>query len=186
VQPTTTGNRGLFGLNTAMKVKDVPDGLSTTLAFSECVRPPGSGSGRATNSLDANYNPFDTNPSGCLAAQQSGVWANATQVSDRNRSTGSRWHQGLVSTNAFNTILPPNAGVCNNWGTSGSGVLPPRSKHVGGVNAVFADGAVVFISQNIDYGNLSGSIATAGSASPYGVWGALGTRQGGESVRYSQ
>jgi hypothetical protein len=46
------------------------------------------------------------------------------------------------------------------------------------------DGAVRFISDNIDAGNRS-VVAPADNAngpSPYGVWGALGTRRGGEVV----
>jgi hypothetical protein len=54
------------------------------------------------------------------------------------------------------------------------------------VNTVFADGAVEFISQNIDYGNLAGSIASRTSPSPYGVWGALGSFRGGETARLDQ
>jgi hypothetical protein len=43
------------------------------------------------------------------------------------------------------------------------------------------DGAVKFISNNIDTGNL-GVAATVGGRSPYGVWGGLGTKSGGETV----
>jgi hypothetical protein len=75
--------------------------------------------------------------------------------------------------------------VCNNDGMGGNGVLPPRSKHLGGVVAVFADGAVRFITENIDYGDLTGTISSPTSASPYGVWGALGSRQGGENLRFN-
>ena len=44
-----------------------------------------------------------------------------------------------------------------------------------------ADGSVRFVSNNIDTGNL-GVATTLGGKSPYGVWGALGTRNGGETV----
>jgi prepilin-type N-terminal cleavage/methylation domain-containing protein len=53
VQPTTAGQRGLFGLNSAIRIKDVTDGLSMTLAFSECVRPVGTGNGQPANPLAA-------------------------------------------------------------------------------------------------------------------------------------
>jgi len=43
------------------------------------------------------------------------------------------------------------------------------------------DGAVRFISENIDSGNLSTAQATTGK-SPYGVWGALGSMSGSETV----
>jgi hypothetical protein len=186
VKPSTLGMRGLFGLNSAVRVAQVPDGLSKTIALSECVRPPGFGSGgsvKAPNGPDANYNAFANNPASCLAAYGAGLWADPNQINDRNRSQGTRWNQGLPSITGFNTILPPNAGVCNSFGSASAGVLPPRSKHAGGVMAVFGDGAVTFISDNIDYGNLAGTISSPTSASPYGVWGALGSRRGGENVR---
>jgi len=186
VKPTTTGMRGIFGLNSALKASNITDGLSTTLAFSECTRPAGTGGGQAINGPDANYNSYQNGPVGCLADYQSGLWKTTSQINDRNRSAGTRWNQGLPSLTGFNTILPPNRGVCNGFASHSMGVLPPRSRHSGGVIAAFADGAVTFISENIDYGNLSGTIASATSASPYGVWGALGTRQGGESVRLNQ
>jgi hypothetical protein len=86
------------------------------------------------------------------------------------------------------TILPPNSAVC----CVGNGTVSPHwfagvwtatSEHPGGVLVSMADGSVRFISNTIDTGNLAvvAPAANAGGPSPYGVWGALGTRQGGES-----
>jgi hypothetical protein len=45
-----------------------------------------------------------------------------------------------------------------------------------------ADGAVRFIDDNIERGSLAAEKTTVGSgSSPYGVWGALGSRADGES-----
>jgi hypothetical protein len=56
--------------------------------------------------------------------------------------------------------------------------------HVGGVHCLMADGAVRFVSENIDSGNLTAAnpAQNGGGLSPYGVWGALGTKSGGETV----
>jgi prepilin-type processing-associated H-X9-DG protein len=86
----------------------------------------------------------------------------------------------------FNTILRPNGPVCVDAGGTMSGVIPPRSRHVGGVQAVFADGAVQFISETIDNGNaesLTSVMPAENAASSCGVWGALGSRAGGETAK---
>jgi len=59
------------------------------------------------------------------------------------------------------------------------GMYTPSSRHVGGVQAVLADGSVRFISENINAGNQAASEVTSGP-SPYGIWGALGTKDGSE------
>jgi len=58
---------------------------------------------------------------------------------------------------------------------------PPASRHPGGVNCLLADGSVRFISDTIDTGNLMVQQPDDG-ASMYGVWGALGSKAGGETI----
>ncbi len=59
------------------------------------------------------------------------------------------------------------------------GMYTAASQHTGGVNAAMADGSVRFISDSIDAGN-QGLPQVLSGPSPYGVWGALGSRDGGE------
>ena len=59
------------------------------------------------------------------------------------------------------------------------GMYTASSRHTGGVQVLMADGSVRFISENIDAGN-QGAIEVVMGPSPYGIWGALGTRDGGE------
>ena len=56
------------------------------------------------------------------------------------------------------------------------------SFHTGGAQIGMADGSVHFVSQSIDTGNQSVDDIQdpAGRPSPYGVWGALGSRSAGE------
>ena len=62
-------------------------------------------------------------------------------------------------------------------------VLPPTSGHIGGVNVAFSDGSCRFITNTIDTGNTSTAKSyNSTGVSPYGVWGALGTKNGGEQV----
>ena len=65
-----------------------------------------------------------------------------------------------------------------------SGVIATAgSRHAGGAHVLMGDGAVKFITESIDTGNLQqptvGRDAPAlppGTMSQYGLWGALGTR----------
>ena len=72
------------------------------------------------------------------------------------------------------------------------GVLPPSSYHQGGVNVAMVDGAVRFISDEIDAGSAHepsvylGSPNPPGSWSPFGVWGAMGTRSSSELTSFEK
>ncbi|MDR0522798.1 MAG: DUF1559 domain-containing protein, partial [Planctomycetaceae bacterium] len=56
------------------------------------------------------------------------------------------------------------------------------SNHTAGVNAGLGDGSVRFISDAVDTGTLDAGITFFNGPSNYGVWGALGSINGGESV----
>jgi prepilin-type processing-associated H-X9-DG protein len=58
------------------------------------------------------------------------------------------------------------------------------SRHPGGVNALFGDGSVTFLTETIDAGDQAAVPlpSNGGGISPYGVWGAMGSRAGGEVV----
>jgi len=68
-------------------------------------------------------------------------------------------------------------------GESDNGFYTANSNHTGGVNVARLDGSVNFVSNSVDTNGLPA--AQMGrflqGASPYGVWGAMGTPQGGES-----
>ena len=107
---------------------------------------------------------------------------------------GDAYWNGRNSSTGFQTILPPNGPSCGTANTYYQGYFTAASMHSGGVNVLKADGSVQFISETIDCGNLGYVHATADAGtsaeigpepfgiSPYGVWGALGTINGGESV----
>ncbi len=119
---------------------------------------------------------------------------------------GTRWADGR-GPSQFSTILPPNSVSCvqsgNRENTADNGtasaadhgdvepaLISASSFHPGGVNACLVDGAVKFYSETIDYQGLNGNTTTGltyqscltSGKSAHGLWGALGTRNGGESA----
>ena len=183
--------RGIFGLNSYCRTKDIPDGLSKTLAMSECTRPETS-NGTASNTESANANTNGWTVNGCWSIWNGTGYTAGTSLKAGHQSMGTWWYVGVYNNQNFNTCLAPNGPVCQQSNQFGFSVLTSRSKHRGGVQSLFADGAVTFVSENIDAGNMSASspavqdstAAISTAASPYGVWGALGSRIGGERVAF--
>jgi prepilin-type processing-associated H-X9-DG protein len=173
-------NRGLFGGWTPYSTKEVLDGTSNTIAMSEARKSVAYGSdnlevyGQVLKSVTG----VNTNPSLCRAQLSDNPARFLSGDADRMR--GDRWGDGRPAFTGFQTILPPNSPSCVN-GTNAedpdNAVYSASSAHAGGVNVLMADGAVHFMSDSIDSGNLSATPPGRDiSKSPYGVWGALGTK----------
>ena len=126
-------------------------------------------------------------------------WATPDQPStiqvDSSMSRGYRFADGMPIYTAFNTILPPNSElVLSNDTDASDGIFPASSRHWGGAQACMADGRVLFVSNSIDAGSASAPTVYATHTknpdesghrpeSPYGVWGAMGTRSASELHR---
>jgi prepilin-type processing-associated H-X9-DG protein len=196
-------NRGAFAVHAWNGFHSLTDGLSNTILASErCiatnnrqVRQGIIGTTAAMTGISTNAIVTTTNGAtgitSCLGLK--GTGANITTgVADAAISgeSGKRWQDGAAIYTGFVTILPPNAPSCVNSLTDialYAGIITPSSFHPGGVNAVFADGPVRFISETIDASTQPDAAATNESAltsgkSRHGVWGALGTRNGGETA----
>jgi prepilin-type processing-associated H-X9-DG protein len=180
--------RGMFGLNSYCRTKDIPDGLSKTLAMSECTRPETAGN-TALNTQSANAADQTWSVNGCYGLWNGNGYVAGTPLKAGHQSMGTWWYVGVYNAQNFNTCLAPNGPVCQQYNQFGFSVLTSRSRHKGGVQSLFADGAVTFVSENVDAGNMSASSPASSNpvstgASPYGVWGALGSRMGGETVAF--
>ncbi|MEM8733345.1 MAG: DUF1559 domain-containing protein [Planctomycetota bacterium] len=182
-------SRGIFGRHNYEKIGSITDGTSNTLAFSERripTQPQGKGMVYWTAGTPDAYVPLV-----CRTEWGAGQYYDITRRFNRDTQSGHRWADGAAFFHAFTTILSPNTAVCllgssDRWqdtgGHYGPGIWTPSSEHTGGVQVANADGSVHFISDGIDTGNL-GIIApseTYSGPSPYGVWGQLGTKSGGE------
>jgi prepilin-type processing-associated H-X9-DG protein len=177
----------------------ITDGLSNTVAVSEGVVAPrshttsaetpgqegtiaeikgGMGGNLSTNDLIT----AGKGPSTIMARRST---TDSTLISGQLGRVHRGWGviQGVFLVSGFQTILPPNSPSVagRTWSICTGAVVSATSFHRGGVNVLLGDGAVKFVSENIDCGDLTAAPVISGN-SPYGVWGAMGTPQGGETV----
>ena len=180
-----TSNRGMFAATRCVRMADVTDGLSNTILMSERLKvdfsPRTVNNGEVQAVLGTKMNVTVSPPSSCRD-QANGTYFTAGQVKGR---FGTFWTDGQAERNAFNTVLAPNSPSCHAGSDvnadASDAVLPPSSRHPGGANGLMGDGSVSFFSDTINTGDLTKASPTSGT-SPYGVWGALGSKDGGEPV----
>ena len=174
--------RGCFGYRSAVTIAEITDGTSNTVAFGEACTVGGEGAGNMQmirGGVAASVPGMNINPSACLArAGTGGQLIGAVLHSNR----GHIWAQGQFHHMGFSTIMPPNGPQCSSG--TGRGDSPAihnvQSYHPGGANICMADGTVRFVSETINTGISTAPQPLAGDPSPYGVWGALGSINGGE------
>jgi prepilin-type processing-associated H-X9-DG protein len=187
---SATGSTGLFFYYVSYGIRDITDGATNTVAFSEAlVGNPGQGSSgyRGTsimsvsavlkaNAYDAYSLQAPTAATGmittALQACQTAFKSAATNSTPLNKFRGIYWEVGANGMTWFNTIVTPNS-TNYTWGDcrDQSGGWPDESTfatatslHTGGVNCLMADGSCRFIKNTI--------------STP--TWWALGSRANGE------
>jgi prepilin-type processing-associated H-X9-DG protein/prepilin-type N-terminal cleavage/methylation domain-containing protein len=179
--PLTDLPNGVFYENSATRLAEVSDGTSSTVAAAETVRSV-VGATYATNPLGVFLVTGNNSTTGqpltsdadyvsmCLSLPSTTTQFQATR--------GVRWHYGAPGHSLYNQRRPPNdrqpdcrGGLPHSNRTDPlwswlSHNIAARSKHPGGVNALFCDGHVQFVKDSI---------------SPV-TWQALGSRSGNEAV----
>ncbi len=160
---------GVFFADSSIRIADLRDGSSNTAAMSESLlgegatamgsTPPGTEQTVYKNLAFGQ----EINDANCAAAT---TW---NQADPRQFS----WYSGEIRCASYNHYYTPNSKfydcIANGPASLGfiaSGWKAARSYHPGGVNLLLCDGAVRFISENIDQG----------------IWRKLATRAGGEVV----
>lgn len=110
---------------------------------------------------------------------------------------GCRWGDMRPWYTSFTTILPPNNPSCGAGnGDNSKAISSAGSRHQGGAHVLMGDGAVIFITDSIEAGDNTAGPSyrlqggqkyqnhheVPGAESPYGLWGALGSRAAGETI----
>ena len=177
---------------------NIVDGTSNTVAFAElCTYSSTNELRGGVAIMGAGYTVADClarGVNGVLAGDGSGPAATSanTWYNGNAHSIGSKFTEAIPACQTVNLILPPNSPSCaqaqTNYGPYSGNLMTASSFHSGGANVTLCDGSVRFISQTINalspgrsYSSYTRSTIHQGE-SPYGVWGALGTREGGESI----
>lgn len=151
---------GPFHLHVSLGIRDVVDGTSNTIAAAEIIR--GDNSGSIFSPQDfvrgvAQPTAWTIKPTAAiLAAYDAACKAHAVATpGDAISTAGFHWPSPMMYDTMFNTVSPPNGyqpcHSCTGCGAGdGAGVWPSRSRHTGGTHHLMCDGAVRFISNNVD------------------------------------
>jgi prepilin-type N-terminal cleavage/methylation domain-containing protein len=169
------------------------DGSSNTIGVSECLTPDVPNSTNVKSNVAIFTGIWDGTANGKPGKCVTGLtMTSRTNFADTYKDTGRNWRGliatvGWLSSAGFTTLTPPNSPMCvyanDSQHHSRWGVFPPVSNHSGGVNAGMMDGAVRFVSDTINCGDQNAAAVKSGP-SPFGVWGAMGSPDGGETVAF--
>lgn len=190
--------RGFFVHRYKGSFKDVLDGLSNTIACGEVASDLGDSDIRTRAALSTTAN---VRVAGGIKTCDVHIdplrprfWkSTATFVplagggTEPEQRVGFKWAMSRLIWGNCTIISPPNSALCFETNNFNLGILPPSSRHQGGCHVLMGDGAVKFVTDSIEAGNQNSAqvggaapLAAPGSKSPFGLWGALGTKGGKE------
>jgi prepilin-type N-terminal cleavage/methylation domain-containing protein len=156
---TLTVSDGVFFAGSAVRIADVIDGTSNTVAFSERLLGDGDAASEPGPQRQMRQIPGATLPSPNSCGDDA-PWI-------LNDARGAKWIVGNYGNTLYNHAYAPNASDWDCLNTTQQAALTAaRSRHFGGVLVLLCDGSCRFASNEI---NLQ-------------VWRALATRAGGEAL----
>ena len=180
--PIQEKTRGAFGWRHCRAIRDILDGTSNTIFMAERdLSNPRSRRGVLGRVAAVPA----TSPADCLATSAKGEYLGSTLL--LTELMGERWSSGHPFYAVFMTTLPPNGPSCAASvppsGKSVGGWFTAGGRHEGGCHLLMGDGAVRFINETINTGNLKATSPGNSTKDPfysettssYGIWGELGT-----------
>ncbi len=183
ITTTLATHRGVFARERKIRIRDIIDGTSNTLLFAEARI--------AGLTVAKDIAGLAENPSLALG-----------DFSDDQRWSNGRdsvWCDGRLRSAGFQTILSPGSPSATSSLGEHTSVMSASSHHGDGVHVAFSDAQVRFVASTIDHGDPSSpsvgpppqqtggaKLLPPGSQSPYGVWGAMGTRSMREKISRDQ
>ncbi|MCA9136915.1 MAG: DUF1559 domain-containing protein, partial [Planctomycetales bacterium] len=199
---SNASQRGIFVNCRAMRFRDILDGLSNTVMCGEITTDLGDNDNRTTVPTDIGGHAAPNEKNQCRlnpswAADQPGnidparprFWNPAGLTKNILWGRGYRWHDMMPPYTQMTTVLSPNKPLCSDGRDHRDVVTSPSSRHQGGVHVLMGDGAVIFITDSIEAGdprapqvNTRAGSPPPGSQSPYGLWGAMGSRASSEVI----
>lgn len=150
---------GIGGANIVVRIGDITDGTSNTVAVDE---------------LRAGLNDRDLRGSWAMPGLSAGT---AAMFNDGSAPNSKEPQSDDMENCAVAGLLglPPMG--C--FDSTNTGQMTARSLHTGGIQALLADGSARFISENIDFSRHNSG---CGPVNERGVWQKIHTRNGGEVV----
>ena len=163
VMATMGETDGIFWVGGGVRMADIPDGTTHTIAFTETIIGPGDNPTTTPSDLQLYQGSLGTDVAGLYAAVEN---FNAESISSWSGSRATTWLQGYVTRSpVIIGYMTPNHSTPDLTARSAK-LCAPRSRHPGGVNVLWCDGSVCFIEDDVNVD----------------TWHAIWTRNGGETV----